>query len=453
MGCASDERQHRLAQRGMHLLPFDSFNRSGPVGPVLDVLLPQLCLSMPTVNIAVTAFGAVRDMQASHASGSPVDEALAASKYRDALRALQRDLSTQPHGSIPLIIVCIVLSLAEILLQQESNALFHLRGASNLLQNQRNARLASDPARSDTLDLNLASLEDEIRIILRTVDFQTCSYAWSKPPDLPETSLPLLLPPISNLSVAHVTLVQLAHACYAFTSTAQKFQYKPQSAAPSVYIEQGRDIAHLSTWVEQFNLAVLPTLGKDSTSLSQDQSYSHALTLRMTALFTLIYLSYIPYPYETIFNAHALHFQQIVTDGEATISIRHRALDRSFEGLHGHRFTTGPGLIQLLFLTAFKYRHPFIAAAQSLSSPSLAGKPHDMDDAKPVSPLGLWNWKRNGLRNLCHALPGKILPLLGSLLGLEATTGRENQSRRPRNLFWELEWLPILQPLVPKCPP
>lgn len=127
IGHVGSERQHRLAQVGIDLLSLDSSGQFGAAGRVLNILLPQLCLSVPTVHVTAAALGAVCEMQASCSSGSPADRAFVASEYHSALRAMQRDLCTQPHGPIPLIMICLILSVAEILLQQESNALFHLR--------------------------------------------------------------------------------------------------------------------------------------------------------------------------------------------------------------------------------------------------------------------------------------------------------------------------------------
>lgn len=357
IGCVRSERQRGLAQCGLSLLSLDSFSRFGAAGAVFNTLLPQLCLTIPSICVAATALGAVHQLRASSNLDNPIEEAFAASQYQMALRAMQRDLYTQPDGPIPLIMICFILSVAEILWQQEANAIIHLRAASKLLRIRRNAQLSSRSARRDTFNTDLRSTEDEIGIILRTVDFQICSYAPSKPPDLPAISVPPVLPFVTDINTAQITLIQLVHTCYDFTRTAYKFKYQPRSANPSIYIEQGRNVAHLSTWLEQLNLAIIPALRDSPTDPPQSTSYYHALTLRMTALSILIHLSCILTPYETAFNAHAPHFQQIVADGEAIMSIRHREAGLSFEGTGPYRFRTGPGLIQPLFLTAFKYRH------------------------------------------------------------------------------------------------
>ena len=357
IGCIRSERQRNLAQFGLSLLSLDSFSRFGAAGIVLNTLLPQLCLTIPSICVAATALGAVHQLRGSPNLDNPTEEAFAASQYQMALRAMQRDLYTQPDGPIPLIMMCFILSVAEILWQQETNAIIHLRAASQLLQIRRNAQLLSRSTRRDTFDTDLRSTEDEIGIILRTVDFQICSYAPSRPPDLPAISVPPVLPSVTDISTAHITLIQLAHTCYDFTRTAYKFKYQPQSANPSIYIEQGRHVAHLSTWLEQLNLAIIPTLHASPTDPTQATSCYDALTLRMTALSILIHLSCILTPYETAFNAHAPHFQQIVTDGEAVMSMRQREAGLSLEGTGPYHFRTGPGIVQPLFLTAFKYRH------------------------------------------------------------------------------------------------
>jgi hypothetical protein len=315
-GCTGSERQRSSAQRGIDLLMFDSFRSFGASGVVLDTLLPQLCHSIPSLHAAAIALGAVHEMQASYKSGSSVNRVFATSQYHLALHFMRRDLPTPPHGPVPLILMCFMLSVVELFLQQEENALLHLKVAIKLLQYRKDPKIWSDRGQSGT---NL-SPEDHIDILFHTIDSQTCSYAMSKPPELPVIAMPLTLPSVMDSSSAHLILVQLVHICYNFTSTNYKFKYQPQFAGPSIYMQQGRLIAHLSTWLEEFSLTVLPTLRRDSKRPSQLNNYFHALILRMTALSALIYLSYILSPYETAYDAHASHFQQIIVDGEALMS-------------------------------------------------------------------------------------------------------------------------------------
>ena len=313
-----------------------------------------MCYSIPSVSAAATALGAVHEMQASYNSISPVDQRFAVSQYQIALRVLQQDLLTQPHGPTPLILICFMLSTAEMFLQQETNALFHLQGAFKLIQHRKSEGNASGPAHSGTLKIESLSQQDDLEIVLLTIDFHICSYALSKTPDLPPISIPSILPSTFDLNSAHTIFVQLVHACYHFTSNVYKFKYQPHYANASVYIEQGRHISHLSTWLEKFDLNVLPRLREDSPL----KLYSHGLTLRMTVLSILIYLSCILCPYETAYDTHASRFKQIIADADAIISARRPESDHLVKGIDGQRFTTGPGLIQPLFLTAWKCRDP-----------------------------------------------------------------------------------------------
>ena len=103
---------------------------------------------------------------------------------------MQEDLLKQPHGPIPLIIVCFVLVLIEVFLQQELNALFHLRGAIKLLQERRKSRHASLLTSSVAPDIAFGSSEDDVEIIVRMIDLQTCSYALSKSPEISALPVP-----------------------------------------------------------------------------------------------------------------------------------------------------------------------------------------------------------------------------------------------------------------------
>ena len=267
--------------------------------------------------------------------------------------------------------MCVMLCLTEVFLQQEPNALFHLQCAFKLLQHRRATRLTSGSARLNN-EIGPFSAEDEIEIVFRTLDFHVCSFALSKTPYIPAIPLPPVLPSITDLDTANTTLVQLVHACYEFTSMAYKWKYRP-SVSPRMSIQQGRLIAHLLTWLEQFNLIVLPTLSREHTNSSQVNLYYKALTLRMTALSTLIYLSCILCPLETAYDIYASHFQQIITDSEITLTCRNRVLDSLVEGVQSPRFSNGPGLIQPLFHCALKYRHP-VYRRRAIALLSLTGR-------------------------------------------------------------------------------
>ena len=370
-GCSQSERQHLLSQLGTRLLTFDSFGSFGASGIVLDSLIPQLCHTFPSVHAVAMALGAAYDLHTSSASSSPLDEVFVASLYQTSLRAISRDLATQQHGPIPFMMMCFMLCLTEVFLQQEPNALFHLQCAFKLLQDRRDTRLASCLAQFNN-KIDLSSPEDDIEIVFRTLDFHTCSYALSKTPYIPAISLPPVLQSITDLSSANTTLVQLVHACYEFTSMAYKWKYRP-SVSPPMSFQQGRLIAHLLTWLEQFNLIILPTLSREDANSSRVNLYCKALTLRMTALSTLIYLSCILSPLETAYDIHASHFQQIITDGKVVLTSRHRELDYIMDRASRPRFTNGPGLIQPLFQSALKYRHP-VHRRHAIALLSLAGR-------------------------------------------------------------------------------
>ena len=370
-GCSQSEQQHRLSRLGTHLLTFDSFGSFGASGVFLDSLIPQLCHTTPSVHAVAMALGAAYELQTSSDSSSSLDKTFVASLYQTSLRATSRDLAKQQYGPIPFMMMCIMLCLTEVFLQQEPNALLHLQCAFKLLQDRRDTRLASCPAQFNN-KIDPFPPEDDIEIVFRTLDFHTCSYALSKTPYLPAIPLPPVLQSITDLSSANITLVQLVHACYEFTSMAYKWKYRP-SASPPMSIQQGRLIAHLLTWLEQFNLIVLPTPPREDTNSSQVNLYCKALTLRMTALSTLIYLSCILCPLETAYDNHASHFQQIITDGEVILTYRHKVLESLIEGACNPRFANGPGLIQPLFQSALKYRHP-VHRRHAIALLSLAGR-------------------------------------------------------------------------------
>ena len=355
------EWQQLLGQKGVGLIAYDSFVVFGSSGAVLDTLLPQLCYSIPAINSAAIALGAVHQLQTSHKPHTPQDETFVHSQYQKALRTMQQEVATQPHGPVPLMLMCFMLGIMEILLQQERNALYHMRAAYQLLQERKQARNLTGANDSKSTDDEWWQ-EDDLEVVFRTLDLETCAYAPDNPPDLPVASIPPVLPVMTDLASSRVTLVQLVHSCYAFTAQVYRYKYHPHSATPDVHIQQGRLIAHLSSWLERFNLNIVATLSSNTTHSSQITNRSHALTLRVTALSTLIYLSCILSPYETTYDAHAPHFQRIIKDAEEIVSLRTLTDDTvttSFVTQGSNvRFSPGPGIINPLSITAIRYRHP-----------------------------------------------------------------------------------------------
>ena len=352
-GLSGDERQNRYAQVGTRLLSSASFVSLGASGLVLETLVAQTCYTIPSVHAAAVALGAIYSWLKSDCDGVSTVERFALSQYRLALDAMQKDLESLQDGPIPLILACFMLSVLEIFRREEIAALIHLRGAFNLMSQAKMLK----PLVSGN---DLATVEDHMELVMRAIDFQTWSYAPSKDLELSSAPLPSSLSPVMDIGSIDVALVRLIHLCYEFRSKNEKFRYRLHSAAPSLYIQQGRLIAHLSMWIEQLTTFILPTLAKEISPCGTGAARNHALTLRVIALSTMISLSCILCPHQAAFDSHTAHFETIIDDCDALILERDATKEpgdvlRSLDGSH---YQAGPGIIEPLFLTATKSRHP-----------------------------------------------------------------------------------------------
>ena len=93
----------------------------------------------------------------------------------------------------------------------------------------------------------------------------------------------------------------------------------------------------------------------------------------MTALSALIHISCAVSPFESAYDAHDLHFQQIIADGEAILSARTDETDGFTGRRNPQHFSVGPGIIEPLFQTAYKYRDP-VHRRRAIHLLSIAGR-------------------------------------------------------------------------------
>ena len=371
--CFESLEQLHFVQLGLELLVSDSFSAYGASAAVLQNLLPQLCFTVPSVCAAAAALGSVSDTRTSENNKPLHEKAHMTTNYQLALKRLRRDLSLQPQGAVPLILICLMLSMVEVMSEREEDALFHLAGASTLLLHRGNEY--------DSLHSAALGLEDGIQILCRTVDLQTSSYALGKPPELLPVAIPAALPDIVNLGSAHNILVQVAHSCYHFAQRVLGINYQSHPINVPILEQQSRLIAHLHTWLEHFEVHVLPALSTGLANPATTKSGSHALALRVTALSALTHISCALSPFESSYDAHEHHFQQIIADGVAIMSARHI---ESPSRRNGQRFTVGPGMIEPLFQTACKYRNP-IHRPRALRLLSLAGREGPWDGRREAA--------------------------------------------------------------------
>lgn len=360
-GFRRNSEQDRLSKLGCRILAHDPLQGESSYSRcVWEYLLPQLSHAIPTVNAAAAAFGAFYELRV-----MPEADRLhstATKQYEIALLNLQQDISNQPHGSVALLLACVMLASAELMQRRQLNALIHLQGAFKILS--ASGRTRSSPTSSHEVEQILTPgstgadsnslTNDDVSLLFEALDVQTAGYVLGRPPDLPTSVFDRAgnrSEKLGSVNEAEARLVPLLHSCYHFTAHATAFKYLPHAPNASVLLlEQGRHLAHLSQWLEILDRNVL-SVQPGAVQQLATKSYSHALMLRAQCLGNLVYASTVLSPYEASYDLHTSRFTQIVED-VATALTNHPDTMADI-----HQFRPGPGILQALFFTAIKCRH------------------------------------------------------------------------------------------------
>lgn len=357
-GSGKQLEQERLARLGCSILAQDTYRDLGSGTSIWNRLLPQLSNAIPSVKAAAAALGAIYESTMLKCASCSISKRRAAGFYGNAIHHVQRDVLSQLHGPVPLLLSCALLAFVELLRRRQFNALIHLQGALRLLRSRDQLLIQARPNDSagatafdatDATDVASTGLEDNLTLMFMTLDIQKASYALGQPPELSVSPQEPLQPKPSNIPdtrTAELQLVRLIHSCYHFTSQASHCKYLPRATIPpDLVFEQGRHIAKLSLWLNTLNQVIL-TSHDPSTD-----TYHHALVLRSQCLSTLVYLSTILSPHECSYDVHAPHFQRVIQDA-ATVLAQDSVLSSPLR-----QFRPCPGIVQPLFFTAIKYRH------------------------------------------------------------------------------------------------
>ena len=296
----------RLARVGVNLLSDGLSDQFDFTISIFDMLLPQLSHAIPLVNAAAAALGAIYELQSTASSTGKSDErnAIAASQYSLAIKAMQQDLQVQRFGTVPLLMVCMLLACSELLLRRRSYSLMHIQAGFKLLEDRR-ATLESTmfaSASSSHGDVSSSpseapfSEEDEICILFRTFDIHSSTYADGRMPTMPAPR-PWLPPAVLSENIdpksMGIDLISTIHRCLYFTSTAGQYKYLPTShVPPEIIIEQGRHLGILNAWLTRLDRYVMhrSILG---ASQAKPEDRNHLLMLDCSAvmLSSLVFLS------------------------------------------------------------------------------------------------------------------------------------------------------------------
>ena len=352
----------RLSRLGCQVVAYDKYGEGlNLTRSILDHLLPQLSHAIPSVHSAAAVVGAVYEGRLL-SNCADRSELVVVSQYNLALRTLQQEIITQPYGTVPLLLACILLSCAEILQHRYSNAMAHLRGAFRVLSERlRWISDTPDPGISSRSHLTHSNEDagsmlvgDGFAFLFRALDTHRSSYVLGRPPEMPSSFFDSGLDrplPIERLGISSMRLVPLMHSCYHFIAKASECRdLSSASLLPEILVEQGRRVAELSSWLKTLEEHTLPTR-TDTVHKSLSGVSRHTMMLRAQCLIMIIIIFTITSPFETTYDVFAPQFQQIVQHSAV-------ALGDNRDYLNGlGQFYAVPGITQPLFFTALKYRH------------------------------------------------------------------------------------------------
>ncbi|KAF4970027.1 hypothetical protein FSARC_2844 [Fusarium sarcochroum] len=301
--------------------------------------VPQLTQSIPSVRAAVEAFGS--SFEECVLRGGPSSSGLETTRrYTQALRLVQQDLATLPHGPIPCITACLFLAMVEALQQRLDNGHTHLLGALSLLVSHMDQKFLAD------VDIDIG----DVSLLLQKLDLHVATYAVSQSPHLPPS--PSITKDVIISDPPDRALFKILHSCYHFTSKAFSYKYTSRRVIPpELLIEQGRQLGNLKQWLS------CNKLPSDVDSCAKNESM---LVLRSQCLVALIHASNILEPLETAYDCYGPDFQEIVTLIEALPLENGQQKTPDCNGSSSlPSFIPEMGIIHPLYFTAQKYRNPF----------------------------------------------------------------------------------------------
>ncbi|KAJ4248383.1 hypothetical protein NW762_012716 [Fusarium torreyae] len=296
--------------------------------------VPQMVHSIPSVRAAAAAFGASYDeyMLKSDRTRTGL---VTIRQYHQALQAVQNEVSNPQHETVPCMVACLLMAFTEVLQQRSDRAFVHLQGAFAIMASRSNRN-----SKTVVEDEDLSAMFE--KLTLHTATY-TLSRALDPNPQQSDSPKPMSLPLDRYLS-------QELHSSYQFIRAALPYKYANPKLIPSALgLEQGRHLGNLRQWLLDYQPdPSLPKLEPQNEQL---------FVLRAQCLAGLVQVATVLQPYEIAYDSHEPDFQEIIASVEAVLDIRAKDAQLHLYALPS--FTPEMGIIQPLFQTALKCRHPF----------------------------------------------------------------------------------------------
>lgn len=344
----------RLSDLGCKVLHQNSVRQSGIASSFWSFTLPQLGQSSPVVHAAAAALGAA--IESRYFRRQPNSLSLM-KHYGQAIRQIQDGISSDEAFSVPLVASCMVLAITDVLAAQDVHALSHLKGTLALLQKRQAAKANAYPSPPEDGSSDAASedrdfaISDEIDAAAAILDVAAASYSLGMECHLPKLDVDSLSHASSNyssLAALELRVLKTLHWTYNRAHHATHWKYVSQSLRPADMVsKQAEHIARLQQLIKEIGNA-LPAL--------RSQQRARALVLRAQCTSTMIYASIVLDPYECSYDKFIDSFRSIIEDAAAVLQ------QRASEVRSEYTVDLLPdlGVIQPLYLTSSKCRHPLI---------------------------------------------------------------------------------------------
>ena len=300
--------------------------------------VPQLIDALPSVGAAAAAFGASYEVHVLRRN-SPGAELGAMQKYFHALLIVQAEVSELPHGALASMVACLLMAFTEVLQQRTSQASLHFQGAAVLaaIPNPKNSQPLLD--------------HEDLAGLFEKIELHSATYVESRAQNVPMPLQATASRPVPK--APDRSLYRVLRASYQFTSRSWRWKYvHPHAIPPDLYVEQGRHLGSLRKWLSSHPI--------NPSDLITDWQRQQLLVLRAQCLAGLLRCANILSPYETSYDRYNLEFEEIITLAELVLDCQQEIARsaQTFSNLNMPTFTPEMGIIQPLFMTVLKCRHP-----------------------------------------------------------------------------------------------
>lgn len=348
---------HELVHVGLEFLTQNLRCSLGASAQGSDRLLRQVALVSPCVLNSLGALGALAMYRSSKARGGWDLASLAGTAYVAALGNMGRDISSSSQPKVALALGCVLLATVELLLGHARNALLHYQAACQVygIGDRQPGRFDDAGAENTCYAL---SGTDEFDAWLQSVDLSVSGYAVGMGP---RWCLPRVSAPVTGLTLSRQGLFAVAQECEAWFSKNYRLKYFPALQTQEIVQQQGRLVAALRQWLQQYNSDVAPGLiiTKPLSSNESLLDLQHGLQLRMLCNWLIIQTAHAFSPNPSDLDVEEQRLQQIILDAEQVTQTRLWRADIDAPKVSSWRLessmTLGVGLIWPLCSAARAY--------------------------------------------------------------------------------------------------